>query len=495
MVTDEQVKKLMKSKSSGKTLQQSAARSGMDVKTARKYLRLGKLPSERRPERTWRTRADPFAEVWPEVEKILEDSPTAEGKTLFEHLCRKYEGRFQEGQLRTLQRRVKRWRARRGPLQEVMFPQRHEPGRQAQSDFTVMDKLGVRIAGEPFPHLLFHFVLCRSNWESVTICPSESFESLSQGLQEALWELGAVPREHRTYSLSAAVNNLSKREEFTQRYEGLLGHYGMGASHTQAGKAHENGDVEQSHHRFKRAVGQELILRGSRDFASREAYEEFLALLQQRRNAARAKRLAEELAVMRRLPARRVESYTREEPRVSSSSTIQVRKNAYSVDSRLIGELVQVRVHCERLEVLYGGGKVHEMPRLRGSGKHRVNYRHIIHSLVKKPGAFARYRYREDLFPRLLFRVAYDELRRRCPRTGDRQYLQILLLAAEGSEERVEAALGRLIESEEKVSDGRVKELLKQGEALPAKWDIQEPSVSLAAYDGLLGLPAGEARP
>ncbi len=139
MVTDEQVKKLMKLKSSGKTLDQSAAQSGMDVKTARKYRRLGKLPSECRPERSWRTRDDPFAEVWPELVKILEDSPTAEGKTLFEYLCRKYEGRFQEGQLRTLQRRVKMWRVRSGPLREVMFPQRHEPGRQAQSDFTHMD--------------------------------------------------------------------------------------------------------------------------------------------------------------------------------------------------------------------------------------------------------------------------------------------------------------------------------------------------------------------
>ncbi len=495
MVRDEQVKKLMKLNSSGKTLSQSAAQSGMDVKTARKYLRAGKLPSESRPERKWRTRPDPFAEVWPQVERILRDSPTAEAKTIFEHLCRQHEGRFQEGQLRTLQRRIKRWRARHGPPREVIFPQRHEPGRQAQSDFTVMDKLGVRIGGEPFAHLLFHFVLCYSNWESVTICPTESFESLSEGLQEALWQLGAAPREHRTDSLSAAVNNLSKLQEFTERYEGLLSHYGMIASRTQAGKAHENGDVEQSHHRFKKAVEQELILRGSREFASREAYGEFLLRLQKRRNAARSERLAEELAAMGPLPAGRAESCTREEARVSSSSTIRVRRNAYSVDSRLIGERVQVRVYGERLEVHYGGGKVHEMPRLRGSGRHRINYRHVIHSLVRKPGAFARYRYREDLFPGLPFRMAYDELGRQCPRRADRRYLQILLLAAEESEDRVEAALERMLESREKMCERRVRELLEKGEALPAKWEVAEPTVSLSAYDGLLSSEAGEARP
>ena len=240
-----------------------------EVVMSGEYLKSGKLPSECRPERTWRTRPDPYESVWPEVEGILKRSPTVEATTVFDHLNRVHEGKFEEGQLRTLQRHIKQWRARNGELKEVMFPQRHEPGHQAQSDFTFMNSLGMTIAGQPFPHLLYHFVLTYSNWETTTLCFSESFESLTLGVQNAIWELGAVPAEHRTDRLSAAVNNL-KKGVFTRRYQTLLDHYGMKWSRTQAGKAHENGDVEQAHHRLKRAIEQELLLRGSRDFLERD---------------------------------------------------------------------------------------------------------------------------------------------------------------------------------------------------------------------------------
>ncbi len=285
-------------KKNEKTLTMAAAKAGMSRKTARKYLKSGKLPSQCQPERYWRTRSDPFESVWPEVKEILKRSPTVEAKAVFDHLCRQQEGAFQQGQLRTLQRRIKQWKAEYGEAKEVMFPQKYQPGHQAQSDFTFMGRLGVTIQGQPFPHLLYHFVLAYSNWEATTLCFSESFESLSLGLQNALWELGALPEEHRTDRLSAAVKNL-KREEFTERYQALLRHFGMRSSRTQAGKAHENGDVEQSHHRLKRAIEQELLLRCSRDFSSREEYEGFVAVIVSRRNAARQKRLGEELAVMR----------------------------------------------------------------------------------------------------------------------------------------------------------------------------------------------------
>ena len=417
MVKDQQVRRLVKLKKNEKTLTMAAAKAGMSRKTARKYLKSGKLPSQCQPERYWRTRSDPFESVWPEVKEILKRSPTVEAKAVFDHLCRQQEGAFQQGQLRTLQRRIKQWKAEYGEAKEVMFPQKYQPGHQAQSDFTFMGRLGVTIQGQPFPHLLYHFVLAYSNWEATTLCFSESFESLSLGLQNALWELGALPEEHRTDRLSAAVKNL-KREEFTERYQALLRHFGMRSSRTQAGKAHENGDVEQSHHRLKRAIEQELLLRCSRDFSSREEYEGFVAVIVSRRNAARQKRLGEELAVMRPLPARRLDDFTRQWVRVSPSSTIRVRHNTYSVDSRLIGERVQVRVWADQVEVYYGGRRQARMPRLRGEGKHRIDYRHVIHSLVRKPGAFTRYRWREDLFPGILFRVAYDELRRDCPGHG-----------------------------------------------------------------------------
>ena len=467
-----------------KTLTMAAAKAGLSRKTARKYLKSGKLPSQSQPERYWRTRSDPFESVWPEVEEILKRSPTVEATAVFEYLCRQQEGAFQQGQLRTLQRRIKQWKAQHGEAKEVMFPQKYRPGHQAQSDFTFMGRLGVTIQGQPFPHLLYHFVLAYSNWEATTLCFSESFESLSLGLQNALWELGALPEEHRTDRLSAAVNNL-KREEFTERYQGLLNHFGMRSSRTQAGKAHENGDVEQAHHRLKRAIEQELLLRCSRDFSSREEYEGFVAVIVDRRNATRQKRLGEELAVMRPLPARRLDDFTRQWVRVSPSSTIRVRHNTYSVDSRLIGERVQVRVWADQVEVYYGGQPQARMPRLRGEGKHRIDYRHVIHSLVRKPGAFTRYRWREDLFPGILFRVAYDELRQDCPATADRQYLKILVeLAAQEGEQRVREALQGLIERGQRIRFEAVRECLVDPVVEP--WEVAVEKMDVGLYDTLL---------
>lgn len=471
-----------------KTLAVAAAKAGMDEKTARKWLRMKKLPSEHRVERkrNWRTRRDPFKEVWPEVEQILKRAPQVQATTLFDYLGRKYPGRFQEGQLRTLQRRVKVWRAHHGKPRDVIFPQRHRPGEQAQSDYTHMGSLGVTIQSEPFDHLFYHFVLTYSNWETGMICFSESFESLSSGLQEALWEVGAIPREHRTDSLTTAVRQIKKGERFTDRYRALLEHYNLEATHSQAGQAHENGDVEQSHHRFKQAVEQELILRGSSDFAGYEEYEQFLKEIVARRNAGREKKLKEELAVMRKLPKTRLEDFGREQPRVTRNSTIRVRHNTYSVDSRLIRERVDVRLFADHLEVWYGQKKIEVIPRLRGEGKHRIEYRHVIHSLVKKPGAFRRYRYRESLFPRLMFRLAYDELRQDCPQTADRQYLKILQWAAEISEDRVDQALKTLLKKGERIRADRVKELLEEDELEIEKYAVRIDPVQASVYDSLL---------
>ncbi len=158
MVTDQQVRRLMKLVQTERTLSLTAAKAGMDEKTARRYRRLGKVPSEVKVQHTWRTRKDPFAEVWEEVHAKLAVNPGLQAKTLFEDLQRRYPGRFAEGQLRTLQRRVKVWRAVEGPGKEVCFPQRHVPGRLCQSDFTSMNSLGITIARQPFDHLVYHFV-------------------------------------------------------------------------------------------------------------------------------------------------------------------------------------------------------------------------------------------------------------------------------------------------------------------------------------------------
>lgn len=434
MVTDQQVRLLMKLSKTEKTLSITATKAGMDEKTARKYRGLKRLPSKVQVEHTWRTRKDPFAKVWAELEDKLGNNPGLQANTLFDDLQRRYPGEFADGQLRTLQRRVKVWRGLNGPGKEVFFSQKHEPGVLCQSDFTHMDSLGVTIARQPFRHLIYHFVLTYSNWETGTICFSESFESLAQGLQNALWELGGVPVVHQLDRMSAAVSNLSKRKEFTKRYEALLRHYGVEGRKIQAGKANENGDVEQRHYRFKVALDQALMLRGSRDFATHKAYQAFSHQLFNRLNASRRDRLTEELKHLRLLPNRRLDASKKLRLRVGPSSTINIQGNAYSVHSRLIGERVEVRLSALHVEVWYAQKKVETMPRIRGRGQHQINYRHIIDWLARKPGAFEHYRYRDALFPSSRFRIAYDTLKEQSPATAHKEYLKLLYLAARETE-------------------------------------------------------------
>ena len=464
----------------------AAAKAGMDAKTARKYRRLGHVPSELPALARWRTRPDPFVEVWGEVFELLRGNAGLEAKTVFEYLQRQNPGRFQDGQLRTLQRRVKGWRATEGPAREVFFAQQHPPGRLGASDFTHMEELGVTIQGQSFPHLIYHFVLTYSNWETGTVCYSESFESLSEGLQNAMWRLGKAPERHRTDRLSTAVNNMSDPAEFTERYQGLMRFYGLEGEKTQANHGNENGDVEQRHHRFKRAVAQELMLRGSVDFASVDEYWHFLEAMFERLNVGRRQRLAEELAVMKELPERRMESSRRERVKVDSGSLIHVDRNAYSVPSRLIGEQVEARLTMDYVEVWYGQKKVAEMPRLRGRHKHRVDYRHIIDWLVRKPGAFEHYRYRDELFPTSRFRMTFDLLEEQLGRhQGSKEYLKILALASRDSEVRVDAALRMLLEAgDEPISAAGIEAVLGAEHNMTVR-DVHVAAVDLRVFDQL----------
>ncbi len=488
MVTDEQVRLLMACIQREKSVSVAAAKAGMSEKTARRYRDLGKLPGQVRPAHDWRTRPDPFEAVWAKVRGHLEREPRLEARTLFDALQREHPGQFADGQLRTLQRRVKTWRAVEGPAREVYFPQVHTPGHLCESDFTHMTSLGMTLAGRPFEHLVYHFVLTYSNWETGTICFSESFESLSDGLQNALWSLGGVPAEHRTDRLTAAVHKTEHPEEFTQRYEAMLRHYGLVGQKIQAGQANENGDVEQSHHRFKRAVDQALLLRGSRDFADRAAYVVFLNHLLARRNAGRKARFVEEQSVLRALPSQRLDGGKRLVVRVGPSSTIRVAHNVYSVHSRLMGEQVEVRLGAETLEVWYAQRRVEVLPRLRGERKHRIEYRHIIDWLVKKPGAFENYRYREDLYPTSRFRVAADAVKRDLGARGNREYLGILALAAKQSEAGVDDALRHLIDRGETISVDAVTAILRSCDPLPRVTAVTIDEVNLLSYDALLGV-------
>lgn len=478
----------MKLLKTGKTLAKAAAFADMDEKTARRYRHLGKPPSQLKKPRAYRTRVDVFADVWSEVEPFLESEPDVEATTLLEYLAEKHPDRFSECQLRTLQRRVKAWRATNGFPKEVFFEQTHLAGHQAQSDFTSFNDLNVSINHQPFKHLYYHFCLTYSNWETGLICFSESFEALAEGLQNALWELGAVPKEHRTDNLTAAVIRVGRRDELTAAYSALLRHYNLQASHSNPRSAHENGDIEQAHNRFKRAVNQALLLRGSRDFASRTEYESFLRSVSDKRNRRREKQLAEELSVMQGLPRVRFSEFTAVRARVSRNSTICVKNNLYSVPSQLIGEWISVRLYSERLEVWYGEKMIEQIERLRGHRISRINYRHIIHSLVKKPAAFERFRHRQQLFPRFIFRVAYDRLRETAPAKADKQYLQLLELAANLSEELVAASLTELIETGAAITPESVFVLCHSKQIAqrePIK-TVEPVRVELSAYDSLL---------
>ena len=485
MVTDQQIKRLFKLEKTELTRALAAAKAGVCEKTARKYSKAGKLPSQMKQDRTHRTRKDPFEAVWPEIEGMLRLDEGLLATTIFDYLHRRAPGQFQEGQLRTLQRQIKAWRAVEGPAKEVFFPQERRPGVQCQSDFTCMNSLGVMIADQPYDHIFYHFVLPYSNWEWGEVCYSETLEALRAGLQNALWRLGAVPGEHRTDNLGAAINNFQGRKEFNASYQGLVDHYRIKPTRNYPGNSHENGSVEQSHHRFKLAVGQNLILRGSRNFQTREAYQEFLQEIMIKRNKTRSERFSEEVKTLRELPDRRLEDYTETAPvNVTRFSTISVRKNVYSVDSRLIGSKVKVRVYGDKLEVWYNSKCVLCMPRLRGKGGHAINYRHIAHSLAKKPGAFAEYKYRSDLFPRFMFRVAYDWLGENVVK-ADAHYVKILLLAANEGEERVDRVIRYLIKHGKPLTHNIVA--AKVNEDIPSEGiTMRKPVADLAAYDNLL---------
>lgn len=478
----------MKLNQSEKNLSVAAAKSGMSEKTARKYLGQRKLPSQLKPERVVRTRKDPFEKDWAGIKFKLEVNPGLEAKTLFEWLQRSCPEGYGDGQLRTLQRRIKQWRALEGPAREVFFDQQHKPGQLCESDFTHMSQLAVTINGIPFNHLIYHFVLTYSNWETGTICFSESFESLSSGLQNALWELGGVPVMHRTDKLSAAVQNLDKpgQDDFTRRYRGLLRHYGLCGQKIQTGKANENGDVEQRHHRLKRALEQALLLRCSRDFTNRDEYALFLRKLFKQLNAGRRQRFDEELNVLRSLPAKRLGDYTSHTVKVRANSTIRIKKNVYSVHSRLIDEQVTVRLYADHLELWYAQRKVEKVPRLRGEGNHHIQYRHIIDWLVRKPGAFENYRYRDDLFPTSRFRMAYDDLKDHNQSRAAKEYLKILELAAKESESGVDDALRWLMDQDQPISFDAVDAILITRQSIPEATEVEIDAVDLSLYDTLL---------
>lgn len=493
MVTDEQVRMVRKKRMDGRTQEAAAAAAGMSERSARTW-REGALPSQTKAERHWRTRADPFDAVWlTEIIPLLEADMDGrlQANTVMAELERQQAGRFHPGQLRTLQRRIRIWRALSGPEKEVYFPQAHVPGREGAIDFTCANELRITIAGRSYPHLLFEFVLSYSTWFTAAIAFTETFESLSTGLQAALFELGGSPAIVRSDNLSAATHELkaSGGRGLTERFRAVLDHYGIVSTRIRPGESHENGIVEQRHYRTKSALDQALIIRGHRDFVDEAAYATFVSDVVAAQRAKHAVRFEAERPHLRELPAAKVPCHTTFTPRVTCWSTVRIASRIYSVPSRLIGEVVEVRQHPDVVELHFAGTLVETMPRIRGEKSARIDYRHVIWSLVKKPGAFARYRYREELFPSLVFRKAYDALRARTER-ADIEYVRILHLAASTMECRVEAAIAKLLEESTPFDYARVLSMVRPRRS--ERPHVSIPAPDLHRYDHLL--TAGGAR-
>ena len=465
----------------------AALRADVDRKTARKYVQCNQTPAELQEPHSWRTRTDPLEQVWPAVEKMLSEVPELEAKTLFDFFLGQPGNGLEESHLRTFQRRVQHWRGTHGPEQDVMFDQRRQPGELLQIDWTHPGELEVRVQGQPFEHLLCHGVLAYSNWQWASRCQSESFLSLVAGFQACVWKLGRVPRHLSTDNSSAATHEIDRgKRSYNPDYLDLCEHYSIYPVTINVACPNEHGDVESANRHLKRRIDQQLLLRGSRDFASPEAYDVFVGGVLEAANARRQRHLTEELAVMRALPPTSLAQYRELRVRVSSNSTIRVKNISYSVPSRLIGQTVRVEQYEAEILVYLGREVVVKLPRQRGDRGARIDFRHVIGPLLRKPGAFLNYQHREQLYPSVTYRGAYDQLvAAHGPRTGVIEYLQVLKLAAEAGVEVVERLLSQRNKPEAKWRAVELERALKpRPEGVP---ELEALTPELSSYDTFLG--------
>lgn len=471
-INKKQVIKLMKEIQKG-TLEKAALKVGISQKTARKYIKHKHLPSQQK-EKPLRSYSNPFEAHWDKVTGMLETSPELEARTILSYLVEMYPEHYRLNQIRSLQRRLKEWRAHYGASKQVIFRQDLKPGRQSQSDWTHMGDLNITIGGHAFPHLLFHFMLPYSQFETIMICETESFATLIKGFEQGVLELGGVACEHRTDNLTAATQKMGNDRIFTQRWREFLEHYQVQPSRNNPGVSHENGSIEKSHHTFKNAVDQHLMLRQSRDFKTQEDYQVFLDKIKTRRNFMRRDRIIEEVETLRPLPEKQFNEATLLTVRVTPSSTIQVLSVTYSVPSRLIGLWLKAVVLRDTIELMYGGKILLTLPRLEAGAL--IDYRHIIDSLIRKPGAFESYQYRSFLYPNTTFRKAYDALKDRGLTSCNKRYLEILHLAKLYGENEVSTVIDLLLEEKMVPVKEDILELLKQNK-IPQPVEVTQPNL------------------
>ena len=448
-LTDQQIRLYMNTRKQGHAQSTAAAKAGISERTGRR-IDTGERSTQPKPKRHWSTRQDPLADIWQAVlEPLLAKNPELLPFTLLEYLNDNYPGRYDAKILRTLQRRVKSWKAKHGPDKEVMFRQIKLPARLGLSDFTTLKNTTITLQDKPFSHILYHYRLAFSGWCYVkVICGGESFTALSTGLQDALWRSGGAPLEHRTDSLSAAFNNHAEEEQLTKRYEEVCNHYHIKATRNNRGVSHENGAIESPHGHLKKRITQALLLRGSEDFASLEAYQLFIDGVVSKINQKNHTRFQEERASLQPLPKRRTQDYAEHRVLISSSSTFELKRVTYSVPSRFVGERLYIQVFDERLVLFHGHEAVLELTRVYATQTQRakhINYRHLIGALVRKPQAFRYSHVRAELLPSRDYQHIWEYVDATLSAEKACRYIvRILFLAAQ---DQNEGPLGRYIVS------------------------------------------------
>jgi hypothetical protein len=468
----------------------AAAKAGFSSRTARR-VDSGQHSTTKTP-RNYATRKDPLNGLFEQhVVPLLEKEPTLQPSTLFEVLEDIAPGQFERTQLRTLQRRIKKWRVKYGPEQDIIFRQKHTPGVMGISDYTWANELNITLNGNAFNHKLYHYRLVFSGWTYVeVILGGESFESLSSGLQNALWRSGGVPQTHRTDSLSAAFNNHAQAEMLTERYGKLCKHYGVKATRNNKGIAHENGAIEGPNGHLKRKIEQQLLLRSSRDFVDLKQYRAFIDTIVAKINRQCRTRYVEECAHLSPLPARRTHDFSEQYVKVTSSSTITIKRVTYSVPSRLMAATLLVHIYDERLELFYGHEMTLTLARVHTAGSSRgrsIDYHHLIHALAKKPNAFKSSQLRDDLIPKGDFWQLWQQLTNEGVTNEDCHYMVNLLLIADNYD--CEAALGRFVlsgyEKGNAVTISQCREIFGPEKIAPPNLDSQQHLAS--SYNELLG--------
>jgi hypothetical protein len=492
----------MAKRASGLSQQLAADAVGISVRSAQRIDR-GELQPEgqqQRRGRHWRTRADPLAEVWDSVlVPMLNKAPELEPQTLLLHLEQLFPGQDWFRRKRTLQRRVEQWKALHGPGREVMFLQHHQPGVLGISDFTLLKGKPITIAGQVFEHRLFHFRLPYSGWCHVEVIHGgESFVALAEALQNALEACGGVPAEHRTDSLSACFRNRdgSYASDYTSRYSELCAHLGVIATRNNRGVAHENGAIEGPHRHWKHRLEQQLLQRGSRDFQTEAEYRQLVARVTATlNNRYEVKgRLEIERLHLQPLPVERFADYDPLTVRVRSTSTIEVRSVTYSVPSRLIGQQLTVHLRHDRLDLFLRSQYTLTLPRLHGhkgqKALRRIDFRHVIESLRRKPRALLRAQLQNDLLPTDSWRQLWRALLAALPPDEAAKVMVDALHVAAKTDDlaAVERYLRRqLRKGEISLSSLRDHYGLRPPRGLAALPQLQIPEHQLSSYDELLG--------